>query len=73
MSRVATPTTAPVLALPVLSAAVPLTVASTTQAQANASLCRFLIDAGAVREDDLPQAEPDPLKACERAWSPALR
>ena len=56
MSRVATPTTAPVLALPVLSAAVPLTVASTTQAQANASLCRFLIDAGAVREDDLPQA-----------------
>ena len=67
MSLGATPTAAPVLALPVLSAVVPLTVASATQAQANASLCRFLIDAGAVREDDLPQEEPDPLKACERA------
>lgn len=55
------------LALPSLDAGVPLTVASTTQASANAALCRFLIGAGAVREGDLPDDEPDPLKACECA------
>lgn len=55
------------LALPGLGAGVPLTVASTSQAGANAALCRFLIESGAVREDDLPENEPDPLKACETA------
>ena len=57
----------PFLALPGLGAGVPLTVASNSQARANAALCRFLIEAGAVREGDLPESESDPLKACERA------
>jgi len=61
------PAPIPILALPRLSAQVPLTVSSSSQTSANAALCRFLIDAGAVREDDLPEGEPDPLKACERA------
>ena len=38
----------PFLALPGLGAGVPLTVASNSQARANAALCRFLIEAGAV-------------------------
>ncbi|MCU7369526.1 PRTRC system protein F [Paucibacter sp. O1-1] len=58
---------APVLALPSLGAGVPLTVTSSSQAHANAALCRFLIATGAVREADIPEGEPDPLKACERA------
>mgnify|MGYP007129840391 FL=1 len=57
----------PFLALPGLGAGVPLTVASNSQARANAALCRFLIEAGAVREGDLPESESDPLQACERA------
>ncbi|WP_428422828.1 PRTRC system protein F [Methylibium sp.] len=57
----------PVLALPMLSAQVPTSVTSTQQAAANAALCRFLIEAGVVHEDDLPQSEADPLKGCERA------
>ena len=57
----------PLLALPSLKSGVPLSVASTTQASANAALCRFLINAGAVRENDLPDGEADPLKACQHA------
>lgn len=57
----------PVLALPQLSPQVPQSVTSRSQAAANAALCRFLIDAGIVHEIDLPEEEPDPLKACERA------
>ncbi|WP_298434866.1 PRTRC system protein F [Ottowia sp.] len=57
----------PVLALPELSAKVPLSVTSRTQAAANAVLCRFLVDAGIVQEVHLPDDEPDPLKACARA------
>ena len=58
---------APLLALPSLQPGIPSAVASTSQASANAALCRFLIDAGAVREDDLPDGEADPLKACQHA------
>ncbi len=58
---------APMLALPSLQPGIPLAVASTSQASANAALCRFLIASGAVRENDLPEGEPDPLKACQRA------
>ena len=58
---------APMLALPSLQPGIPLAVASTSQASANAALCRFLIASGAVREDDLPEGEADPLKACQRA------
>ncbi len=61
------PASFPVLALPSLGSGVPLTITSSSQASANAALCRFLIEGGAVREDDLPENEPDPLKACERA------
>ena len=46
---------------------VPLSVASRSQAKANAGLCRCLIDAGIVHEDALPANEPDPLKACQQA------
>ncbi len=59
--------TVPVLALPQLSSHVPLAVTSRSQTAANAALSRFLIDAGIVHEIDLPEGEPDPLKACERA------
>jgi len=59
--------TMPVLALPRLSAQVPQSVTSRSQAAANAALCRILIDAGIVHEIDIPEDEPDPLKACERA------
>ena len=58
---------APMLALPSLQPGIPQAVASTSQASANAALCRFLIASGAVREDDLPEGEADPLKACQRA------
>ena len=58
---------APMLALPSLQTVIPLAVASMSQASANAALCRFLIASGAVREDDLPEGEADPLKACQRA------
>ena len=58
---------APMLALPSLQPGIPSAVASTSQASANAALCRFLIASGAVREDDLPEGEADPLKACQRA------
>lgn len=61
------PASIPILALPRLDAQVPLTVSTSSQASANAALCRFLIDAGAVREEDLPEGEADPVKACERA------
>ncbi|CAM3421056.1 PRTRC system protein F [Paracidovorax anthurii] len=57
----------PLLALPSLGADVPIAIASKSQAGANAALCRFLIAAGAVREDDVPENESDPLKACEAA------
>ena len=57
----------PLLALPSLKSGIPLSVVSTTQASANAALCRFLINAGAVRENDLPDGEADPLKACQHA------
>lgn len=67
------PPPVPVLALPALSAGVPTTVTSTQQTAANAALCRFLIDAGVVHEDDLPEGEADPLKACERAIDSRIR
>lgn len=57
----------PALPLPHLSAEVPLTITSRSQVAANAALCRFLIDAGVVHEGDLPDREPDPLKACKHA------
>ena len=58
---------APMLALPSLQPGIPLAVSSMSQASANAALYRFLIASGAVREDDLPDGEADPLKACQRA------
>ncbi|WP_245610686.1 PRTRC system protein F [Xenophilus azovorans] len=61
------PACMPVLALPSLGAGVLLTVASSSQSGANAALCRFLVEAGVVREHDLPDNEADPLKACQRA------
>lgn len=57
----------PMLALPSLQPGIPLAVASTAQASANAALCRCLIASSAVREGDLPEGETDPLKACQHA------
>lgn len=56
-----------VLALPQLSALVPQSVTSRAQAATNAALCRFLIEAGIVHEDHLPENESDPLRACEQS------
>ena len=57
----------PVLTLPQLSTGVPLSVASRSQAAANAGLCRCLIAAGIVLEDALPENVADPLKVCQQA------
>nr|WP_297383516.1 PRTRC system protein F [uncultured Roseateles sp.] len=67
------PRPVPVLALPALSAGVPTSVTSTQQTAGNAALCRFLIEAGVVQENDLPESDADPLKACERAIDRRIR
>lgn len=53
------------LLLPVLEESIPATVHSPEAAAANACLARFLLDAGAVRERDVPRRWRDPLTVCE--------
>lgn len=53
--------------LPRLASAIPLSIAPRELAAANASLARFLIQAGAVREGDIPEAWADAMEVCERA------
>jgi len=55
------------LALPLLSPDVPRSVMSKSQSSANDQLSRFLIEAGVVHEEHLPDGEPDPLRACQHA------
>lgn len=53
--------------LPRLASAIPLSVVPRQLAAANAAVARFLIQAGAVREGDIPQAWDDAMQVCERA------
>lgn len=55
------------LSLPRLSAAVPRTIVPTELASANAAVARFLIEAGAVREADIPDTWDDAMRVCECA------
>lgn len=50
-----------------LAKAIPLSVVPSQLAAANAAVARFLIQAGAVREGDIPQTWDDALRVCERA------
>src|SRR5205814_3078408 len=54
-------------ALPRLDARVPLEVIPQRLASANATLARFLLDAKAVRERDIPATWNDELLVCESA------
>lgn len=53
--------------LPRLASVIPLSIAPRELAAANASVARFLIQAGAVREGDIPQAWDDAMEVCGRA------
>ena len=55
------------MTLPRLSAGIPRTLLPSPLAKANATVSRFLIDAGAIREGDLPAAWDDTLRVCEQA------
>lgn len=55
------------LLLPQLDAAVPSKVHSTDATVANARIASFLLDAGVVREADVPRTWHDPLTVCENA------
>lgn len=55
------------LTLPRLEAAIPRTLVPSELASANAAVSRFLIQAGAVREGDIPAAWDDTLRVCEQA------
>jgi len=55
------------LLLPVLGEDIPSAVHSPEAYAANARLARFLLDAGAVRERDVPRRWRDPLVVCEAA------
>lgn len=56
-----------VLTLPRLSVAIPRTLLPAQLAKANAAVSRFLIEAGAILEGDLPAAWDDTLQVCEQA------
>jgi len=55
------------LLLPRLAGAIPLTVVPCRLATANASIAHFLIQAGAIREGDVPQKWDDALEVCHGA------
>ena len=57
----------PVLSLPRLSGAIPLAVVPRRLAAANATIVSFLIQAGAIRDGDVPPAWDDALEVCQRA------
>lgn len=61
------------LPLPRLAKTIPLSVVPSQLAMANAAVARFLIQAGAVREGDIPQAWDDALQVCERALDAWVR
>ncbi|MES2264284.1 MAG: PRTRC system protein F [Pseudomonadota bacterium] len=55
------------MALPCLSGAIPLAVVPQRLAAANASIARFLIQAGAIREGDVPDRPGDAMEVCQAA------
>ncbi len=55
------------LALPRLADTIPLAVVPTRLAAANAAIARFLIQAGAVREGDVPAQWDDTMEVCQGA------
>jgi PRTRC genetic system protein F len=55
------------MTLPRLEAAIPRTLVPYELASANAAVSRFLIQAGAVREGDIPATWDDTLRVCEQA------
>ncbi|MCD9026823.1 PRTRC system protein F [Luteimonas sp. BDR2-5] len=55
------------LTLPRLSPGIPLSVQPCYRRRANAGLARFLVDAGVLREADVPAAWNDALEVCQRA------
>ena len=55
------------LRLPRLASAVPLSIRPRDIAAANASVARFLIEAGVIREGDIPETWDDAIAVCERA------
>ena len=55
------------MTLPRLAASIPRTLVPAPLAQANAAVSRFLIEAGALREGDIPATWDDTLQVCERA------
>lgn len=57
----------PVLPLPRLAGVIPLAVVPRRLAAANATIARFLIQAGAIREGDIPQAWDDAMQVCQGA------
>jgi PRTRC genetic system protein F len=63
----------PLLTLPRLDACVPCTITSRDHAVANAQLCRYLIDAGVVREAYIPADNTDLLHLCDQAIGAWIR
>ena len=55
------------LSLPRLGASVPRKIVPGRLGAANAAITRFLLDAKAFRDSDLPEACDDSMRACERA------
>ena len=55
------------LTLPRLGPTVPKVLVPASLAQANATVSRFLIEAGTIQDGDLPSAWDDSLRACEQA------
>ena len=55
------------MTLPRLATSIPRTLIPAPLARANAAVSRFLIEAGAIREGDIPAVWDDTLQVCERA------
>ena len=55
------------LSLPRLTGVIPLVVVPRRLAAANATIARFLIQAGALREGDVPEVWDDAIEVCQRA------
>jgi PRTRC genetic system protein F len=63
----------PLLSLPCLDRSIPLTVVPAQMAAANASVARFLIEAGAIREGDIPSRWDDVIEVCQGALDAWVR
>ena len=61
------PASIPALFLPRLSRDIPMAVIPRRLAAANAAVARFLIQAGAIREADVPESWDDAMEVCQQA------